>query len=268
MKEIRDRIVGEVMLEELFFSPFCRNYYFMDYADLRYVRRDNTLQVTYSERLNMDNKEEFYDWQKKVGEILDNVSCIKCIVQICESINEKGGFSFCYYAQGIDEVISRTIKHKRFMPYMSNKFKGMNILSIAVYIFSEKKEEDSIMDKKIEEILGICHEIRSASVGTFEFPECNADARLGAYARLLSFLSVDNDSAEYIKELIEDVLQLVEDDLKKGHKIEISTLQDFVFVSENQWKHLASYFQGPELEKTPQKWERILRKLRGEDTLY
>ena len=124
------------------------------------------------------------------------------------------------------------------------------------------------MDKKIEEILGICHEIRSASVGTFESPECNADARLGAYTRLLSFLSVDNDSAEYIKELIEDVLQLVEDDLNKGHKIEISTLQDFVFVSENQWKHLASYFQGPELEKIPQKWERIFRKLRGGDALY
>ena len=137
-----------------------------------------------------------------------------------------------------------------------------------LYAFSAKKEEDWTMDRKVYEMTKVYKDIYCYSgMGWTESLHLDADSRLGAYTKLISFLSVDSHSAEYIKELIEDVLQLVEDDLKKGQKIEIPTFQDFVFVSENQWKHLASYFQGPELEKTPQKWERILRKLKGEDVL-
>lgn len=261
MKEIRDRIVGEQMLDGIFLSPYIINKYMNDQADLLYYRKDSTLRVVYTDKLRLDDCKSFDLWKESISQVLENVSFSAYILELSDSSQGKGiSNSF------VDDLYS----FMRSKSYRCGLFRNKSIkiedeeIVLNLYAFSAKKEEDWTMDRKVYEMTKVYKDIYCYSgMGWAESLHLDADSRLGAYTKLISFLSVDSHSAEYIKELIEDVLQLVEDDLKKGHKIEISTFQGFASLAGNLWMQLAPYFIGHEFEKTPHNWERILRKMRG-----
>ena len=152
-------------------------------------------------------------------------------------------------------------------------------LVVNLYMFAPKLDEDREMDIRIDKMLDCYRTIHSPYMRDCEteknetlnielqmlnpdIPEPDGDARLAAYTGVISQLTVNDDSAFFIKQMVDDAVKNLEQDIQKGRIVRISTIQNFVFYAGNLWMHLDGYFTQDELKVTARRWSRILHDAR------
>ncbi len=274
-KVLRDRRIAEIMIEDIFLSRQ-NSYVLVDYADIRAIRRQNTFCFLYSCDMNLS---EIDSWQL----ILQDTSA--------------EGTSYCAMEIAYSKEMSLVMTSK-LMGRIHGALENTPILNCShmsadtvenhvrlnLYFFSPKSVEDGEMDRRTEIIIENYRTIYSPCMienvyETGDILNCeleinlipnepDADLRLASYTRIISHLTVNDDSACWIKKLVDEAVNKLEEDIGKGRSVQISTLQHFVCIAGNQWIHLKGYYSDDDLKPTALRWSHILREMKINSTGY
>ena len=271
MKEIRDRKMGELMLEEIFIAPKNSNSSLLDYADLRRWREKYTFQILYSWKLDISNGEAIAEFKKELSNIFCNTEFTAGLMEFAEDTKGHSAPSTLF------EEICRLISYKK--PFEWHPFIHMsdeldcNEIMVNVYMFSEKSNPDNLADTGIEKMLDaykdivLLNQAEECSCGELlPLKEFDADERLKSYTSLLSCFTVNDDTANFIMKIIRDATSYIKKDTDKGFKIEISTLQEFMFHARELLMHLTPYYPPDELDKISHQLKKILPTQNGNDS--
>lgn len=253
--KIRDRYVAELLLEEIFFSPHNSNV-FVDYNDIRKIRTENTFRLLCTDDFCPEEVP------------LDSFSY--CAVEIISSVQ----VPYPHVAEVVDNVYRQLGDLPRlYCLRLSDEDSGHQV-KVNLYFFSPKSDEDHLMDQRIEKLLKCYRQSRfpysakpsqkkEAATVLQSFAELSedpidADLRLASYSNILSYLTVNDESAAYIKRIVEEAVDYLESDLSKGLEVTPETLNSFVFRAGNLWIHLFGYYPDSDLAPTARRWSRVL----------
>lgn len=271
-KIIRDRRIAEMMIEDIFLSRQ-NSYILVDYADIRAIRRQNTFRFMYSYDMEL---KEIGSWQLTLQDAsLTGMSY--CAMEIAYSKDMSIDMM-----SNLMRRIHGALENTRILncSHMSADT-AENRVRMNLYFFSPKSVEnveDREMDRRAEIIIEnyctiyspsmIENVIEPGGILNYELEinlipnEPDADLRLASYTRIISHLTVNDDSACWIKKLVDEAVDKLEEDIGKGRSVKISTLQHFVCFAGNQWIHLKGYYSDDDLKPTALRWSQILREMK------
>lgn len=268
---VHDRRIAEIMIEDIFLSSH-NLFVLVDYNDIRTIRRKSTFRVLYRYEL-----------------------AINQISQLSEAIKEEislDGMNYCAIEIAYGEMMTHSalqnlmnIVNGALMDiprlncsHLSDNLSGEEVV-LNLYLFTPKSEDEREMDIRIDKMLDCYKTIHSPYMRDCEteknealnielqmlnpdIPEPDGDVRLAAYTGVISQLTVNDDSAFFIRQMVDDAVKNLEQDIQKDRIVRISTIQNFVFYAGNLWMHLDGYFTQDELKVTAQRWSRILHDAR------
>lgn len=266
----RNRLIAEIKIEDIFLST-SNSHVLVDYNDIRTIRRNHTLRFQYNLQVN-----QIDSWRETVKKEISLSEMSYCALEIAYG-KEMTTSSFHNLMNTIYKILEG-------LPILNCSHMTDNLTNddvvVNLYFFSPKSDEDYNMDKRIEKILENYRIICSPYVyiddceATTETvdgevllldltqPELDGDSRLSAYTGVISQLTVNDDSAIFIKEMVDEAVRNLEQDIQKGKTVQIPTIQNFVFYAGNLWIHLEGYYTKDELKPTALKWSKIMYDLR------
>lgn len=268
---VHDRRIAEIMIEDIFLS-FHNSFVLVDYNDIRTIRRKSTFRVLYRYELAINQISQLSEAIKE--EIsLDGMNY--CAIEI--AYGENMTYSDMQNLRNISNEALKDMPRINCCHLTDNLSSGDLVVNL--YMFAPKLDEDREMDIRIDKMLDCYRTIHSPYMRDCEteknetlnielqmlnpdIPEPDGDARLAAYTGVISQLTVNDDSAFFIKQMVDDAVKNLEQDIQKGRIVRISTIQNFVFYAGNLWMHLDGYFTQDELKVTARRWSRILHDAR------
>lgn len=268
---VHDRRIAEIMIEDIFLS-FHNSFVLVDYNDIRTIRRKSTFRVLYRYELPINQISQLSEAIKE--EIsLDGMNY--CAIEI--AYGENMTYSDMQNLMNISNEALKNMPRINCCHLTDNLSSGDLVVNL--YMFAPKLDEDREMDIRIDKMLDCYRTIHSPYMRDCEteknetlnielqmlnpdIPEPDGDVRLAAYTGVISQLTVNDDSAFFIRQMVDDAVKNLEQDIQKGRIVRISTIQNFVFYAGNLWMHLDGYFTQDELKVTARRWSRILHDAR------
>ena len=268
---VHDRRIAEIMIEDIFLSSH-NSFVLVDYNDIRTIRRKSTFRVLYRYELAINQISQLSEAIKE--EIsLDGMNYCTIEIAYGEMMTNSDMQNLMNIVNGVLMDIPRLN-----CSHLSDNLSGEEVV-LNLYLFTPKSEDEREMDIRIDKMLDCYKMIHSPYMRDCEteknetlnielhmlnpdIPEPDGDARLAAYTGVISQLTVNDDSAFFIRQMVDDAVKNFEQDIQKGRIVRISTIQNFVFYAGNLWMHLDGYFTQDELKVTAQRWSRILHDAR------
>lgn len=248
---IRDRRIAELRLEDTFMASDSIST-FVDYNDLRNLRKLHTFRFLYSKEIDHDLLDS---WEYEIPEDISESEISYCFADVAYPIGMPYTMTneFTKKTQELFKGIQRIFFH-----HVSDDV-SENHIRVNLYFFSHKTEDDEEADKRIGHLLenyGKAHD--EINLVTND-GRPDADRRLKHYTEAVSLLTVNFDSAGYIKALIDEAVDKMEDDIRKGGKISDMTFKKFVFYAGNIFIHLKGYYEEDELREHALRWAKVYR---------
>ena len=268
---VHDRRIAEIMIEDIFLSSH-NSFVLVDYNDIRTIRRKSTFRVLYRYELAINQISQLSEALK---EEISFDGMDYCAIEI--AYGENMTYSDLQNLMNISNEALKDVPRINCCHLTDNLPSGDLVVNL--YMFAPKLDGDREMDIRIDKMLDCYKTIHSPYMRDCEteknetlnielhmlnpdIPEPDGDARLAAYTGVISQLTVNEDSAFFIRQMVDDAVKNLEQDIQKGRIVRISTIQNFVFYAGNLWMHLDGYFTQDELKVTAQRWSRILHDAR------